>query len=94
MLRNLRKALSALVAVVLLMQGAPLAALGEIIVESSKSVRLFEVEPGAGNVYVTYEFYNGDALVASQIVNQTAGERPSLTPVSPSEEGGEFLGWF
>ena len=94
MLRNLRKTLSVLVAVVLLLQCLPVAALGEIV-KNSQSVRLIDPEEGNTNVYVTYEFYNDETMVDYQIVNQTKGQTPTLTPATPSLDAGkEFDGWY
>ena len=92
MLRNLRKMLAVLVAVVLLLQCLPVAALGEII-KNSQSVQLFELGDAENTTtnYLTYTFYGEDgAKLSSQIVKQ--GDT-LYAPASPEKDGYKFVGW-
>ena len=64
---SLRRALALLVAIMMVSTCMPLTALAEII-EASGSVQPFRVIQPDQGVYVTFEFYNGDEKVDTQIV--------------------------
>ncbi len=86
---SLRRALALLVAIMMVSTCMPLTALAEII-EASGSVQPFRVIQPDQGVYVTFEFYNGDEKVDTQIV--TNGDT-LYAPASPTREGYKFVGW-
>lgn len=87
---SLRRALALLVAIMMVSTCMPLTALAEII-EASGSVQPFRVIQPDQGVYVTFEFYNGDEKVDTQIV--TNGDT-LYAPASPEKEGYKFTGWM
>lgn len=86
---SLRRALALLVAIMMVSTCMPLTALAEII-EASGSVQPFRVIQPDQGVYVTFEFYNGDEKVDTQVV--TNGDT-LYAPASPTREGYKFVGW-
>lgn len=92
MKESLRRALALLVAVIMVTSCMPLTALAQII-EPSGSVQLYRaIQPDQG-VYVTFEFYNGDEKVDTQIVKN--GEGTVTAPATPQvPEGKKFEGWY
>ena len=87
---SLRRALALLVAIMMVSTCMPLTALAEII-EASGPVQPFRVIQPDQGVYVTFEFYNGDEKVDTQIV--TNGDT-LYAPASPEKEGYKFTGWM
>lgn len=87
-LKNLRRRLALIMAIVMFTSCMPMQALAEII-SVSRGIQLFSIAKPQGT-YVTYEFYNGDQQVATQIVK--SGDE-LYAPVSPQKDGYKFMGW-
>lgn len=85
---SLRRALALLVAIVMVSTCMPLTALAEII-EASGSVQLYSVIQPDQGVYVTFEFYNGDEKVDTQIVKND--EEAVTAPATPQVPEGKNL---
>ena len=87
-LKNLRRRLALIMAIVMFTSCMPMQALAEII-SVSRGIQLFSIAKPQGT-YVTYEFYNGEQNVATQIVK--SGDE-LYAPVSPQKDGYKFMGW-
>lgn len=102
MLNRFSKYMALLITAIMLVTAMPLDALAAVIaVDSSEAfspqqlggIQSLVVTPDE-DVYVTFEFYSGDALFDTKIVNQTDGGSVAMPATPDVPSGKKFLGWF
>ena len=97
---NMRKMAAWVLTLIMLITSMPVSSLAAIVVDVSRSINVAQrvtraITPGTGDVYVTFEFYNGEAKADTQVVKSDADPLQSVTaPATPPvPEGQKFMGW-